>query len=88
MREPKPPTKLRGERLARSIAWHRRELERLTGKMVSLRDRGKYNDSQRKWQQDKAAKLAELAARHDEFCTCDECFARAKAVLESRKEIA
>lgn len=44
--------------LPERIAYHRAELERLTGKMVSLRDRSKYLASQRTLQKKKRVKLS------------------------------
>lgn len=39
------------------IAYHRAELERLTGKMVSLRNREKFNDTQRALQRSRRKKI-------------------------------
>ena len=76
---------------ADAIAFHRKELQRLTGKIVELRDRQKYNARQTALQKAKRKRLreleAELKARHDPFCTCDECYARAQAVAEAREKM-
>lgn len=43
-----------------AIAFHRAELERLTGKMIDLRDREKFNEKQRRNAQRRRKRLAQL----------------------------
>lgn len=72
-----------------AIEFHREELERLTGKMVTFRDRKKFMAAvavNNKKRRERIKKMqAEIAARHPEFCDCDECYARAQALLAARE---
>jgi hypothetical protein len=74
---------------AEAIEFHREELERLTGKMVTFRDRKKFMAAvavNNKKRRDRIKQMqAEAAARHPEFCDCDECFARAESLIAARE---
>jgi hypothetical protein len=72
------------------VAELRAELEELTGKMVSLRDREIYNKNQLRLQKAKRTRLRELEeaakARHPDDCTCDKCYERATALLRAAEQ--